>query len=134
MFKYDDSLRQMTFQQPEPQEQQAPEYKPPSAKICPWCSKPIWFGDRAVTIDHGYSWARKEEWAACCRRRPTDLWRGDFHELCLIAWPQRMWFDSSDEVEGVIDTITADNLWNLVPELAPGVQLSQSGEEKIDGD
>jgi len=133
MFKYDDSLRQMTFQQPEPQEQQ-PEYKPPSAKVCPWCSKPIWLGDRAVTIDHGILGRGKKSGQPVVIEDRLTSGEATLHELCSIAWLSTNVVDSSDEVEGVIDTITADIFGISYSELASEETLCAVCEEKIDGD
>jgi len=131
MFKYEDVLAQI---QPQAQTQEVREYKPPSSKICPVCSKPIWIGDRAVTIDHGVLGRGKKSGQPMIVEDRLTAGEATLHELCSIAWLSLNVIDSTDEVEAVIDSITLDVFGVSYSELSSQEALCSVCEEKLDGD
>lgn len=83
-------------------------YQPPSSIICKYCNSPIFVGDRAVYFHHGIVGRGQKSGQPIVTDGSHTSGESVVHELCAPGFLTTEIVDCAEEVESVVDSITAD--------------------------
>lgn len=108
------------------------EYKPPDYVLCRRCDKPIFLGDRTVYVHHGILGRGRKSGSPIVVDDDMTSGEAVICELCAVSHMVMNVVDSSEEAEGVVDTLTADLFGVSYSELVSQEQLCANCEARID--